>query len=51
MNPDKVFAEIAEEQKKFDQLGLVFDSDPRKTSLSGALQISQEGDLNDASEE
>jgi lambda family phage portal protein len=37
-DPDDVLEEIAEEQKKFDRLGIIFDSDPRKTTQAGQLQ-------------
>jgi capsid protein len=37
-NPEDVLAEIAEEQKKFDKLGIILDSDPRHTTQAGQLQ-------------
>lgn len=37
-NPDAVLAEHAAMAKKLDAAGLVFDSDPRRTAKSGALQ-------------
>ncbi len=40
-DPDEVDAEIAVDQARADRLGLVLDSDPRKTTLSGSVQ--QEG--------
>ena len=35
---ETVDKEISEDNKRADDLGLVFDSDPRKTSSSGAIQ-------------
>ena len=34
--------EIAEDNKRADGLGLIFDSDPRKTEKSGAIQSAEE---------
>ena len=34
--------EIAEDNERADGLGLVFDSDPRKTEKSGAMQMAEE---------
>lgn len=35
-DPDNHFDEMAEDLKRFDELGLVLDTDPRKTTSSGA---------------
>ena len=37
-NPDAVLAEIAATNAKLDELGLVFDSDPRRVAKSGGAQ-------------
>jgi lambda family phage portal protein len=37
-DPELVFNEIAEDNKVLDKLGLVLDSDPRKTMKAGVLQ-------------
>jgi lambda family phage portal protein len=37
-NPDEFFAEYAADIEKLDELGLVFDSDPRKMTQAGQLQ-------------
>lgn len=37
-DPDQVLAEIAQDNAKADEIGAVFDSDPRKTSSSGTAQ-------------
>lgn len=37
-DPDAVMQEIADRMKKFDDLGLIFDCDPRKVAKSGAVQ-------------
>jgi lambda family phage portal protein len=37
-DPEDVLAEIAAEQKKLDELGIILDSDPRKTTQAGQLQ-------------
>lgn len=37
-DPDAHLAEIAETNKKLDELGIVLDSDPRKTNTSGGMQ-------------
>jgi len=39
-NPDDVMNEIADRQKKFDELGLIFDSDPRRVTKGGNEQPS-----------
>jgi lambda family phage portal protein len=39
-NPDDVMNEIAARQKKFDDLGLIFDSDPRRVTKGGNEQPS-----------
>src|SRR5690606_11338874 len=38
MDPEDLDAEIAEDAARADKFGLVFDSDPRKTTASGAAQ-------------
>lgn len=45
-DPDQVFAEMAADNKKLDELGLVVDSDPRKTSQAGLTQARPEGTIN-----
>ena len=37
-DPDALFAEMADDWKKVDQLGLVLDSDPRKMTQAGQTQ-------------
>lgn len=37
-NPDDVLAEIASDNQKLDQLGIVLDSDPRRISQAGQVQ-------------
>lgn len=37
-DPDEVFEEIAEDNKKADKLGLILDSDPRKVMKAGIVQ-------------
>ena len=37
-DPDEVFEEIAEDNKKLDKLGIVLDSDARKVTNGGMLQ-------------
>ncbi len=39
---ETVDAEIAEDNKRADELGLIFDSDPRKTAKSGSLQNAED---------
>jgi len=39
-DPDEVFAEIAAENQKLDELGIVLDSDPRKMTQAGQAQAS-----------
>src|SRR5690606_26243036 len=37
-NPDDVLAEVAARNRKLDELGVVFDSDPRRMSQAGQTQ-------------
>ncbi|WP_029074405.1 phage portal protein [Kaistia adipata] len=37
-NPDDVLAQIAEDNKKLDKLGIILDSDPRRISQAGQVQ-------------
>jgi lambda family phage portal protein len=45
-DPEQVFAEMAADNKKLDDLGLVLDSDPRKTSQAGLTQARPSGTIN-----
>lgn len=38
-DPEEVLAEIAARNKKFDDAGIILDSDPRHTAKNGALQV------------
>jgi hypothetical protein len=40
-DPDEVFAEMAADNKKIDQLELVLDSDPRNTTQAGLPRVQQ----------
>jgi len=40
-DPDALAAEIAADNKRFDELGLVLDCDPRKTAAQGQQQVAQ----------
>lgn len=42
-DPDEIFAEIAETNATLDKLGIVLDSDPRKTSQAGLTQALSTG--------
>lgn len=44
-NPDQHFAEMAADAKRLDDLELVLDSDPRKTTVAGQQQPSETADL------
>ena len=44
-DPDEVDAEIAADAARVDRLGLVLDSDPRKVTLSGAMQQQEVTDV------
>lgn len=37
-NPDDVLAEIVAYNKKFDEVGLIFDGDPRRVTMAGVMQ-------------
>lgn len=43
-DPDEVFAEMASDNKKLDALGIVLDSDPRKTTQQGLVQQEPKAD-------
>jgi capsid protein len=45
-DPDEQFQEIARINKLLDDLGIVLDSDPRKTAKSGMVQTDIGGDTN-----
>jgi lambda family phage portal protein len=40
-DPDTVFRQIAQDDEKIDALGLIFDTDPRNTAKTGALQVGE----------
>jgi capsid protein len=42
-DPDEVLAEMVSDNTKFDELGIVLDSDPRKTSQAGLTQARPSG--------
>jgi lambda family phage portal protein len=42
-DPEQQLTDIAETNKKLDELGIILDSDPRYTQKSGAAQINQGG--------
>jgi len=43
-DPEKVTAEVHADNRKADELGLVFDTDARKTTMNGQSQIEKNGD-------
>ena len=49
-DPDHHREEIAEHNKKLDELGIVLDSDPRRTSTSGGAQPAPGGDAEASTE-
>lgn len=49
-DPDSVFKAYAEDHKKLDKLGLVFDSDPRLLNASGGAQQAGQPDEDDEPE-
>lgn len=50
-DPEEHLNEISEWNDKIDELGLILDSDPRKTTQSGALQSNNEETESDPEEE
>jgi capsid protein len=42
-DPEEVLAEMVSDNEKFDELGIVLDSDPRKTSQAGLTQARPSG--------
>jgi lambda family phage portal protein len=50
-DPDELLAEMASDNQKLDDLGLVLDSDPRKTSAAGLTQARPKGTINPAPSE
>lgn len=41
-DPEEFFAELAADQKRLDDLGIILDSDARKTTQAGMMQMSTE---------
>jgi lambda family phage portal protein len=48
MDPQRVAEQIAKDQKLFDGLGIVLDSDPRKVSIQGQGAVNQQGEEGEA---
>ena len=40
-DPDKIFAQIEEDNKKLDDKGIILDSDPRKITMAGIKQLDE----------
>lgn len=42
-DPDEIFEDIAATNARLDELGLIFDTDPRRMAVAGASQVQNQG--------